>query len=30
MGYSRNEALRTYTDAGFGALGPQVVWVRER
>jgi hypothetical protein len=30
VGYSRNETLRTYTDAGFSALGPQLVWVRER
>ena len=30
VGYSRNETLRAYTGAGFSALGPQVVWVREQ
>ena len=28
VGYSRNDTVNSYTDAGFGALGPQVVWVR--
>lgn len=30
VGYSRNDTLRSYTDAGFDTLGPQVVWVREK
>jgi hypothetical protein len=29
VGYARDDILRWFTDAGFDALGPQVVWVRD-
>jgi hypothetical protein len=29
VGYARDELLGWFTDAGFDALGPQVVWVRQ-